>query len=288
MKLPEFATEVDALRSWQQLKSARDEDIPLLWAALLIAKDEYPDLDVRAASAPLEDWCKSLRERVDNQQDNPLEAVQALNEFVFDEQGFAGNDEDYYDPRNSYLNEVMERKLGNPISLAIVQLELARRLGLPMRGVSFPGHFLLRFPVDDGMLILDPYHKGRSLDVDELKLRASSHISGRRIGDEQLGRMLEPAPNKVILIRMLRNLKQLYIEREDFPRALRNTDRLVFLDPSDAEEIRDRGKLYAHIGHFSAASEDFKQYLTMQPEASDANQVWQWLVELSATPQRLN
>lgn len=288
MKQPEFATEVDALCSWQQLNSARDEDIPLLWAALLIAKDEYPDLDVHAASAPLEEWCKSLRERVDNQQDNPLEAVQALNEFVFDEQGFAGNDEDYYDPRNSYLNEVIERKLGNPISLAIVQLELANRLGLPMRGVSFPGHFLLRFPVDDGMLILDPYHKGRSLDVDELKLRASSHISGRKIGDEQLGRMLEPAPNKVILIRMLRNLKQLYIEREDFPRALRNTDRLVFLDPSDAEEIRDRGKLYAHIGHFSAASEDFKQYLAMQPEASDANQVWQWLVELSATPQKLN
>lgn len=287
MNTSELHTSTDVARGWDHLKTARDEDIPLLWASLLIAHDEYPDLDFRSISAPLEAWCDSLRARL-QAQDDPLQALQTLNRFVFDEQGFAGNDDDYYDPRNSYLNEVMLRRLGNPISLAVVQLEMARRLGLPMQGVSFPGHFLLRFPVDGGMLILDPYHKGRSLDVDELKQRASPHVHGRRVGDEQLGRMLEPAPNRVILMRMLRNLKQLYIEREDFERALRCTDRLLILDQRDGDEIRDRGKLYAHIGHVNAACADFKRYLALQPQAEDSGQVRQWLIELSARPQRLN
>lgn len=282
-----IALPTDAERGWRYLKTARDEDIPLLWAALMIARDEYADLDVAAVNDSVETWCASLRENL-RELAHPVQAIHALNRFVFDEQGFAGNNDDYYDPRNSYLNDVITRKLGNPISLAIVQLELARRLGLPMQGVSFPGHFLLRFPVDDGLLILDPYHRGRSLDINELKTRASSHAPGRRIGDDQLGRMLEPAPNRVILMRMLRNLKQLYIEREDFERALRCADRLVLLDDRDSDELRDRGKLYWRVGHVAAAREDFKHYLARASQAGDADEVRQWLIELGSERRRLN
>ena len=282
-----IALPTDAERGWRYLKSARDEDIPLLWASLLIARDEYAELDVVAVSDSVQVWCDSLRSSL-SELAHPVQMVHALNRFVFEEQGFAGNNDDYYDPRNSYLNEVISRKLGNPISLGIVQLEMARRLGLPMRGVSFPGHFLLRFPVDDGLLILDPYHRGRSLDISELKTRASSHVPGRRVGDEQLGRMLEPAPNRVILMRMLRNLKQLYIEREDFERALRCADRLVFLDEGDTDELRDRGRLYWCVGHVAAAREDFSHYLARARQASDADQVRQWLIELGSERRRLN
>lgn len=276
----------DAPHGWEQLKTCRDADLPLWSAALLIASDEYPGLDNQALGRTLDDWCADLRGRIG--EPNTLQALQALNRFVFDEQGFAGDDDNYYDPRNSYLNEVMTRRLGNPISLAVVQLEMARRLGLPMQGVSFPGHFLLRFPLEDGLLILDPYHKGRSLDADELRLRASPHLPGQRIGDEQLGRLLEPAPNRLILMRMLRNLKQLYIERSDFERALRCTDRLLILDPRDADELRDRGKLYAHIGHRAAAIADFRKYLERRADADDAVQIRHWMIELGAAPQRLN
>lgn len=287
MDIKANALPTDAESGWRYLKSARDEDIPLLWASLLIARDEYSDLDVAAVNDSIDAWCDRLRARLSDLA-HPVQAVHALNRFVFDEQGFAGNNDDYYDPRNSYLNEVINRKLGNPISLAIVQLELARRLGLPMQGVSFPGHFLLRFPVEDGLLILDPYHRGRSLDIDELKTRASSHVPGRRVGDEQLGRMLEPAPNRVILMRMLRNLKQLYIEREDFERALRCGDRLVFLDERDNDELRDRGKLYWRVGHVSAARDDFSLYLSRAAQASDTDQVRRWLIELGGEKRRLN
>jgi regulator of sirC expression with transglutaminase-like and TPR domain len=287
MDIKTNALPTDAENGWRYLKSARDEDIPLLWASLLIARDEYSDLDVAAVSKSVDDWCDTLRASL-SELAHPVQAVHALNRFVFEEQGFAGNNDDYYDPRNSYLNEVISRKLGNPISLAIVQLELARRLGLPMQGVSFPGHFLLRFPVDDGLLILDPYHRGRSLDINELKTRASPHVPGRRVGDEQLGKMLEPAPNRVILMRMLRNLKQLYIEKEDFERALRCADRLVFLDERDNDELRDRGRLYWRVGHVSAARDDFSRYLSRAADASDADQVRQWLIELGGEKRRLN
>jgi len=281
------ALPLDVEQGWRYLKVARDEDIPLLWASLLIARDEYAELDLGAALAPVKDWCDRLRPSLAGIA-HPVQAVHALNRFVFDEQGFAGNNDDYYDPRNSYLNEVLSRRLGNPISLAIVQLEIAHQLGLPMEGVSFPGHFLLRFPVDDGLLILDPYHRGRSLDLDELRSRASPHLPGRRIGDEQLGRMLEPAPRRVILMRMLRNLKQLYIEREDFARALRCADRLLLLDDRDRDELRERGKLYWRVGPVQAARADYSHDLAEAVQAEDADQVRQWLIELGSERQRLN
>lgn len=278
---------LDASASWQFLRDARDEDIPLLWAALQIARDEYPEIDPERYEVLASAHSDTLRERIGDQAGS-LDALRALHGFLFDEQGYTGNEQDYYDPRNSYLNDVIERRTGNPIALAILEIDLAQRLGLPLQGVSFPGHFLIRLPVDNGLLVLDPFNRGRSLDAGELRVRAKPHVPGKQVDDEQLGRMLEPASTRMILTRMLRNLRQSYVERDEFERALRCADRIVWLDDRDPDEIRERGLLYARVGHVQAARDDLSCYLGQMPHADDSESMRQLLVELGSRSGRLN
>ncbi len=272
-------------RAWDFLRSARDEDIPLVWGALTIARDEYPDLDIAAYEARLAAWGDRLRGAGDT---DPMQGLRAVNALLYDELGMAGNQQDYYDPRNSYLNEVLDRRLGIPISLAVVQLDVAQRAGLPLQGVSFPGHFLVSMPVEGGLLVLDPYHRGRSIDVQELRSRAQPHVGEQDIQDDQLSQLLTPASNRAILSRMLRNLKALYIERQDFERALRCADRLLTLDPALMEERRDRGLLYLRVGHFAAAREDFSAYLAQVPPPEDARKVRDLMLQAARERGRLN
>ncbi|MBI2396606.1 MAG: tetratricopeptide repeat protein [Xanthomonadales bacterium] len=279
--------QLDAAASWQYLREARDEDIPLLWAALQIARDEYPQIDPAGYEDLVRAQSEAVRDRIGSGAD-ALDTLRALHGFLFEEQGYTGNEQDYYDPRNSYLNEVIERRTGNPIALAVLELDLARRVGLPLQGVSFPGHFLIRLPVDSGLLVLDPFNKGRSLDAGELRVRARPHVPGRQVDDEQLGRMLEPASTRVILTRMLRNLRQTYVEREEFERALRCADRIVWLDQRDPDEVRERGLLYARVGHVRAAREDLRHYLALVPQAEDHDRIRQIMVELGSRDARLN
>jgi regulator of sirC expression with transglutaminase-like and TPR domain len=274
------------LDSWDAISALGDEDIPLLRATLMIARDEYPDLDIRAYESQCDTYEDELRARIEAI-DDPQPRLSAINRYLFDELGFAGNQQDYYDPRNSYLNDVLDRKLGIPISLGIIQMELARRMGVPLEGVSFPGHFLVRLPVEGGLLVLDPYHKGRSVDADELKSRAKPHLGGSDIDDTQLLQILTPATNRAILMRMLRNLKGLYNERESWDKALRCADRLVRLGPDEAEEVRDRGMLYARVGHNSGARIDLSRYLQLKPDADDLDHVRGVLIE-SGGGARLN
>lgn len=273
--------------SWDALSALGDDDIPLLRATLLIARDEYPDLDIAAYESMCNAYVKELQPRIE-----ALEGTQprlaAINRYLFDELGFSGNQQDYYDPRNSYLNDVFDRKLGIPISLGVIQIELARRMGVPLEGVSFPGHFLVRLPVDDGLLVLDPYHKGRSVDANELKLRAKPHLGGNDIDDQQLLQILTPASHRAILMRMLRNLKGLYSEREAWDKSLRCADRLVRLDPNQADEIRDRGMLYLRLGHGKGARSDLSRYLHLKPEADDLDNVRAALIEAGGNTRRLN
>lgn len=264
--------------TWDDLAALGDEEIPLLRATLLIARDEYPDLDIEAYESICAGFEHELRPRVETL-DDPQPRLSAINRYLFDELGFAGNQKDYYDPRNSYINDVLDRKLGIPISLGVIQMELARRMGVPLEGVSFPGHFLVRLPVDDGLLVLDPYHKGRSVDADELKSRAKPHMNGSDIDDNQLLQILAPASNRAILMRMLRNLKGLYSEQEAWDKALRCADRLVRLGPDEADEVRDRGMLYARIGHRAGARNDLARYLQLKPEADDLDQVRDALID---------
>lgn len=272
--------------AWEFLRTAPDEEISLVWASLVIARDEYPDLDFGAYERMAAQYGDRARELIP--QENPLQAMRGLNDFMFEELGFEGNQADYYDPRNSYLNEVFDRKLGIPISLAVVQLDIAHRVGLPLKGVSFPGHFLVSLPVDGGLLVLDPYSKGRSLDAGELKRRAQPHVGNHELRDDQLTSLLSPATNRAILTRMLRNLKALYTERDDYERALRCTDRLLLLDAEQPAELRDRGLLYLRIGHLNAGREDLARYLDENPNASDLDQIRQALIDAAGVPARVN
>jgi regulator of sirC expression with transglutaminase-like and TPR domain len=263
---------------WTLFGNTRDEEIPLFKSALLIALDEYPDLDTQYYEDVCDNWRASIAPQVERAT-SPIVALQALNRFLFDELGFSGNDDDYYDPRNSYINDVFERRLGIPISLAVMQMEVARRLGMQLEGVAFPGHFLVRLPVQGGVMVLDPYQRGRSLDVDELRQRAQPHVGSEDLGDQQLLRLLDPASHRAILTRMLRNLRSVYMERNDLERALRCADRLLTVDPTLAAEYRERARLYQSLGYSKGVVADLSQYLSLAPDADDSATVHQMLVD---------
>ena len=275
------------LPDWNSLAERGDDDLPLLDTALLIARDEYPSLDPAPYAEALRVWAADLGPRLGDAAELPA-TLTTINRYLFDELGFAGNDQQYDDPRNSYLNEVFDRKLGIPISLAVVQIELMRRLGLPLDGVSFPGHFLVRLPVDDGILVMDPFNKGRPVSAEELRERASPHLGGHAPDDVQLIEILAPATHRMILARMLRNLNGLYLERADWERVARTSDRLIRLTPEAAEAWRDRGLAYRELGYAHGAREDLARYLQMQPGSADEDAVRAALVEVSGQRSRLN
>lgn len=270
------------LPDWQQLASLHDDRLPLLATALLIARDEYPALEAARYDVLLQRHAEHLRPEIDATDAWPLK-MQAINRHLFDELGYAGDHDEYYDPRNSYLNEVFERRLGNPISLALVQMEVARRLGVPLDGVSFPGHFLVRLPVDDGLLVMDPFNGGRPLDVDELRERAKPHMGGDVPDDDALHHILSPASHRGMLVRMLRNLHGVYTERGDWERAVRSADRVLKLSPNHAEALRDRGLGYLEIGYLHGARQDLSRYLQLNPKAEDGSALRDRLVELPRT-----
>lgn len=265
------------LPDWSTLADLADDQVPLLGSALLIAHDEYPDLDPAACNALVEAHVASLRPEVE-QIDNAPMKMQAINRRLFEELGYAGNHDEYYDPRNSYLNEVLTRRLGNPISLAVIQMEVAQRLGVALDGVSFPGHFLVRLPVDDGVLVMDPFNRGRPLNADELRQRARPHF-GEDVPDEALLQILDPAPPRAILVRMLRNLHGLYVESSDWGRAVRCSDRILRLAPDNADALRDRGLGYSELGYEAGALRDLGRYLQAMPDADDAEAIRHRLVE---------
>lgn len=267
------------LPDWHALASLDDAALPLLGTALLIACDEYPQLDADLYDTLLESHAEHLRAEIEAIEAWPLK-MQAINRHLFEELGYAGNHEQYYDPRNSYLNEVFERRLGNPISLALVQMEVARRLGVPLDGVSFPGHFLVRLPVDDGVLVMDPFNRGRPLGVDELRERARPHLGGDVPDDDALGHILSPASHRGMLMRMLRNLHGVYVEADDWERAVRCADRVLRLSPNNAEALRDRGLGYLRLGHTHGARQDLSRYLQLQPDASDSDALRERLIGL--------
>jgi regulator of sirC expression with transglutaminase-like and TPR domain len=275
------------LPDWNSLAACGDDELPLLETALLIARDEYPHLDAGLYADTIQSYADALKPKLDGDIDLPS-TLTTINRYLFEELGFAGNNNQYDDPRNSYLNEVFDRKLGIPISLAVVQIELTRRLGLPLDGISFPGHFLVRMPVDDGILVMDPYNKGRPVSADELKERASPHLGGTAPDDVQLIEILAPATHRVILSRMLRNLNGLYQHQEDWERVARTSDRLLKISPETPEPLRDRGLAYRELGYARGAREDLARYLQKLPNADDAEAVRDALIDMGGSRSLLN
>ncbi len=213
-----------ARERFAQLVSGPEEELDLAEAALLIAQEEHPELDVAAYLRRLDGLAAAVRARLPEAPE-PTDIIHSLNIQLFGEEGLAGNESEYYDPRNSFLNEVLDRKRGIPITLSVIYLEVGRRLGLPLAGVGFPGHFLVKYSGADGELVLDPFAGGVTLSREELaqKLR-------RMYGDAnpflaQIPQLLAPASKKEILLRMLHNLKGIYLQQNDFTRALAAIDR---------------------------------------------------------------
>jgi regulator of sirC expression with transglutaminase-like and TPR domain len=241
------------------LAAERDEYINVAEAALLIAQEEYPELDVPAYLARLDDLAAEARLALRADMP-PAEQVARLNHFLFVVHGFAGNSEHYYDPRNSFLNDVLDRHTGIPITLSLVYSEVAQRLELPIYGVSFPGHFLVRH-VSEPPIIIDPF-LGGVITTEECTHRLRGIYGAEARLDR---RLMRPAQPREILVRLLSNLKQIYVERSDFIRALACVDRILLLVPDLPRELRDRGILYQRLECFSAALRDFERYLKLAP-----------------------
>jgi len=258
---------------------ADDESLPLTEAALAIAQDAYPDLDLQGTLAEIDELALRVRRRMPDGAD-VQQRVTALNRCFFRELGFAANLNDYCDPDNSHLNVVLKRRRGIPISLAVLYLELAGQLDLPVRGVSFPGHFLLRVTTPEGDVILDPT-TGRSLSEPDMVELLEPYVSnaGESVA-RALRMLLEPATRREIVARMLRNLKTTYLQTERWERLLAIQQRLVILLPGSIDEVRDRGFAYARLDYLRPALEDLERYLDECPDAEDATLVESQLQEL--------
>jgi regulator of sirC expression with transglutaminase-like and TPR domain len=272
---------------FRQVVSGPDEAINLAEAALLIATEEYRDLDIAAYLARLDQLAATLKRRL-RPDIGPADTIIALNRFLFEEQGFSGDAVDYYDPRHSFLNEVLDRKRGIPITLAVVYIEIGRRVGLPVQGISFPAHFLVKCQLREGTVVLDPYAKGISLSFDDLKQRIKSLRNGVEPPRSVVAGALATASNKDIVVRMLRNLKGIYSHHKEWLKALAAADRIIIALPDSAEEYRDRGMFYANLECFRAALFDLQAYLKMLPVAQDADVVREKVIELQAVASRLN
>jgi regulator of sirC expression with transglutaminase-like and TPR domain len=279
-----------ALRTFAEVLE-RNDVRDLGRACLLIAQDAYPSLDVERYVGQIESMALRLRARLKGS--GHEEGVVALNEFLFEELGYWGNTEDYYDPRNSYLNEVIDRKTGIPITLSILYMELGRRIGLPLEGISFPGHFLVRLQVRGGTLILDPFAGGAPQSETALRERLQRVIPEGAAPDVSVAELpmdqfLEPATNRQILTRVLRNLKGIYRETEKPERLLQVLNRMLVVSPDAAAELRDRGFVYQRLECWRPALKDLTDYLDRDPDAADIDEVRAALVELAVRCARLN
>jgi regulator of sirC expression with transglutaminase-like and TPR domain len=252
-------------------------------AALEIARIAQPDLDPEPSLRRLDALAAGLAPRLPSDPP-PDDAARLLAHYLFDECGFRGNRDDYYDPRNSFLNEVLERRAGIPISLSVLAIEVARRLRIPLEGVGFPGHFLVRVVGPRGVLLLDPFHGGTPVSNDELlgRLRNLADTSRGPQFAEVPPRFLEPTGTSGILGRMLRNLLRIYLERRELERALAAVDLLLVITPRSAEDLRTRATLYERLECFAAAAADLRSYLDVAPGADDATEIRSKLGQLDS------
>ena len=263
---------------------AASEPIPLAHGALLIAKEEYPNLDVAHYLDRLSTLGYAAQSAL-READNTVERVQALSDFLFVRNNFSGNRESYGDPRNSFLNDVIERGLGIPITLSVIYLEVGRRAGLNLFGVSFPSHFLVKAVDERGELIIDPFNGGAILDLDELRARLEQ-IYGQAV--ELQPAMVKAVGARHILTRMLRNLKNIYASGADWPRVLAALDRILILEPRAVDELLERAALYERLECFGAALDGFQSFLTQTPNHPAADAAREAVLRLTRQVARIN
>ena len=280
---------------------AKSPEPDLATSGLLIAKLEYPNLDASRYLERLDEMGLAVLERLNEAPENdPLKRIEVINAYLYKEEGFTGNKSQLNDPRNNLLNAVIDRKTGIPIMLAVVYIEVARRAGVTVEGVNFPGHFLLRIPYRNGTadhvdfdLIVDPFHSGAILSESDCR-----HLLNRSVNPQMPfdRRLLMHATKLQIIIRMLVNLKRLYVTMLSFPQARAITELLLALDPSAMAELRDRGLLAYQLNDFSTALKDLQAYLRFTsrgaPQAPEKNEehseIWEHVKTLRRRVANLN
>lgn len=261
-----------------------EEVIDVAEGALVIASDEYPELDVERYLTRLTAMAEYVRSHIPRGGD-PRKAVDVLDRYLFGELGFGGNRENYYDPRNSYLNDVLERKVGMPITLSIVYLAIGRRLGLPVFGVGLPGHFIVKWEDSRARIFIDPFNRGEILDEEgvEARIRDTFHAHAQLQPD-----WLASVGPKYILTRLLNNLKAIFVQAQDYLRAWRIVDKLLILDPRSPENLRDMGLLSIHVKAYRNAATFLEEYLLTHSDAPDADQIRIYLRTALTVIERLN
>jgi regulator of sirC expression with transglutaminase-like and TPR domain len=263
-------------RQLDALLAGPEDDLGLAEAALLIACGEYPGLSVPVYLGRLDSMAETFRARLGAEASSGAAAA-ALKRFVFEEEGFEGNTTEYEDPRNSYLNEVLDRRTGIPITLCLVAVEVARRAGVPAEGVGLPGHFIARIGRAPDATLIDPFHGGIELTEEDCQGRLDRIFAGQvRLEPEML---VAWSPRRM-LSRILRNLKHVYVKSLDAERALATVDLLVSVEPDDPEEVRDRGLLYASLDCYSLALRDLESYVTLASPPLDSEEILARIADL--------
>ncbi|HSJ24132.1 MAG TPA: transglutaminase-like domain-containing protein [Longimicrobiales bacterium] len=254
-----------------------EPEVDLATAALLIAAEEYPQLVPEPYLRRLDELAERVRDR---QWDAtaPVVVLQDLSRVLFEEEGFRGNTDSYYDPRNSFLNDVLDRRLGIPITLSVLYLEVGWRLGLPLHGVNFPGHFLVRYDGEALKLLVDPFQHGRIRFEDEAQ-ELLDHVYGGSVRMQP--DFLRPADRKDILVRMLENLKGTYLNARDDARGLAALERILLITPDSPDHVRDRGMVLTRMGRGREAAEALSRYLDLVPDAPDRVRVQLLLGQLN-------
>lgn len=280
-----------ATRTLDYFASLVSEDVglPLTEAALSLALDAYPDLDMQTTLAEIDQMSLQLKRRIPDDTP-PVLKLRLLHQYFYRELGFNLNQNDYHHPDNSYLNTVLKTRRGIPITLAVLYMEIAHHIGLPVRGISFPMHFLMRLTIPAGEIIIDPAN-GHTLSKTVLQDMLDPYLQQQGYVDElavPLSAFLRVASPRDILVRMLLNLKAIYLPSERWERLLNVQQRLVILQPDRAEEIRDRGLAYANLECFRYAAEDLEAYLQACPDAADAPDLRERLLTLRQMSRTLN
>lgn len=267
-----------ARRRFEEIAGRPDARLDLVEASLVIALEEHPALDIERHLSEVESWSQAVRGRLEGSRDVER-IVETINRLLFDEEGFHGENDDYYDPRSALLSEMLERHAGLPIGLSILYIELSRRAGVEATGVSLPGRFLVKFSGAFGAIVVDPFDGGRVLTNVELqKILDGLYGGGVRLREHHL-RSFTP---KEILARELAQLKAAYLAQHDLPRAAASIDRLLILDDRDAYEVRDRALLAMQMHAYRQSIELFERYIALMPSAHDHARVREQIAYLRA------
>jgi regulator of sirC expression with transglutaminase-like and TPR domain len=262
---------------------AEDEHFPLTEAAVAVAQHAYPDLDVQGVLDKIDHWGNKLKKQI-TPDTPPIQRLQLLKHFFYQELGFGPNPNDFYAPENSYPHQIIENRRGIPISLAILMMELGQQIGLNIRGVSFPNHFMMRISLQQGEIIMDPL-TGDSLSKNQLQEMLDPYLDAKGYRGElslPLNIFLRASSPREILSRFMRNLKMIYSEDERWERLLGIQERLVILLPDSPEEIRDRGLIFAQLEYVRPAIDDLHRYLSEMPGAEDAADIREHIVTLES------